>query len=93
MQPYSTPSGPTATAAAASNTQPVAELPRCVVQVLATHQRPSYVLPWLCEEQELSESSGVVVNAKQGYVLTTAAAVEFAEVWHVGMRVLVCTST
>jgi hypothetical protein len=34
----------------------------------------------LSEEEEHSQSSGIVVNAARGYILTTASALEHAKV-------------
>lgn len=58
--------------------RPVHDWRQAVVQVLAEHDLPNYSRPWNHGRLYSSSSSGVVVNAKEGLVLTTAGAVHYA---------------
>lgn len=50
-----------------------------MLQVLGSHDLPSFMRPWNAGPLLSSCSSGLVVNAAQGLVLTTAGAVYYAQ--------------
>eukprot|EP00798_Chlamydomonas_sp_ICE-L_P024591 gene24591-10206_t len=60
-------------------------IPRSVVQIISKSKRPNVIQPWLVRKG-VEYGSGVVVNAKDGIVLTLASNVEFS------YQVLVCVS-